>query len=211
MENEDKPVWSVIANIVPKRLYGPYGNEIKIGTKHFTPNTKVYVVDGYWGMGGESVTVIASPRKTTQYVVITIQTSVLHNFRTKLIYKPQVLRLLSQNGYNIANDNMTQERAKSIAVLLSRYRWEHVYLKRLTLHLKGQYNEDFIKQCKHSLFSDFYGIYLKHREQDISETDSATQTVRLLLREQAVDDAIVKALINDVHSSLGLNESKQNP
>lgn len=211
MENETKPVWSVIANIVPKRLYGPDGNEIKIGTKHFTPNTKVYVVDGYWGMGGESVTVIASPRKTTQYVVITIQASVLHNFRTKMIYKPQVLKLLSKDVYNIANDKMTEEHAKDIAISLSNYRWADTYYRRLKNHLEDKYSNDFIQQCKHCILYRFCEIYIKHREQGISETDSATQTVRLLLKEKAVDDVIVNTLINDVHSSLGLNESKQNP
>lgn len=203
----NQPIWCVIANVVPRRLYGPDGGEIKIGTKHFTPNTKVYVVDAFWGMGGDSVTIIASPRKTMQYVVISLPSSVLHNFRAKLIYKPQVLRLLSQDGYSIANDKTTQEQAKGIALSLSHHRWEDVYLKRLHLHLNGQYNEEFIQQCKHSIYHNFCKTYVALREDGMNEVESATQTIRLLLNE-TVDETVITALIDDVHTSLGINKPK---
>ena len=43
------PVWTVTANIVPTRKFGPGGTETRMGTKHFSPGTKVYIIDWYPG------------------------------------------------------------------------------------------------------------------------------------------------------------------
>ncbi|HEX3313290.1 MAG TPA: hypothetical protein VHR72_00300, partial [Gemmataceae bacterium] len=55
MDAADTPVWCVTANVVHERRFGPGGIVIHRGTKHFSPGTKVHVVDFYWGMAGERV------------------------------------------------------------------------------------------------------------------------------------------------------------
>ena len=53
--------------VVPRRKYcsgREYGenHEVKLGTKHFSPGTKVYCAPGHWGDGGENIVVIGKHR-----------------------------------------------------------------------------------------------------------------------------------------------------
>ncbi len=66
------PIWTVVANIVRERSYGPGGKELKIGTKHFHPNTKVYVIDWYAGTC-EKIIVIGQARKSRRFIKIVIK------------------------------------------------------------------------------------------------------------------------------------------
>jgi hypothetical protein len=68
------PVWCVEASIVEDRIYGPNGSWSRKGTKHFAPNARVYIIDAYWGMGGETVTVVGRHRSSHFYVKMDIPT-----------------------------------------------------------------------------------------------------------------------------------------
>lgn len=94
-ETAQDVVWCVVANVVPTRPYGQGGEDVRRGTKHFSPGTKVYIRHPFWGMGGESVEVVARHRGSKRFVVMTIRTSWLENFRAELAYSPKVLSLLT--------------------------------------------------------------------------------------------------------------------
>jgi hypothetical protein len=85
--------WCVVGNVVAERLHGSEG-EVRHGTKHFSPGTKVYLVDAYWGRGGETVTVLGLARRPKRWISVDVSARVLENWRAKVIYDPGVLRRL---------------------------------------------------------------------------------------------------------------------
>jgi len=89
----DQPRWCVVGNVVVERLHGSEG-QVRRGTKHFSPGTKVYLVDAYWGKGGEMVTVLGLARRPKRWITVDVSARVLENWRAKLIYDPAVLRRL---------------------------------------------------------------------------------------------------------------------
>ena len=88
--------WCAVANIVAVRKGGPEGTEIRNGTKHFAPNAKVYVVDYFWGMGGENVTVIGHHRKSRRLITIVIASKFLVRWRVAAIYNPAIARRIAK-------------------------------------------------------------------------------------------------------------------
>ncbi len=87
---EQKPVWCVVANVKETREHGE-SKEIKFGTKHFFPGTKVYCYPVLWGDGYEQIKVIGRHRGSHKYVTMIISSSWLENWRTKLVYSPEVI------------------------------------------------------------------------------------------------------------------------
>lgn len=84
--------WCLVANVVKTRRTGPGGVEIRSGTKHFAPGAKVYVIAAYWGMGGETVTVVGRHRKARRFITIATKSKYLTNWRAALVYSPAVLQ-----------------------------------------------------------------------------------------------------------------------
>ncbi len=95
---ECKPVWSVVANVVLERSHGPGGIEKRSGTKHFAPGAKVYVIAFYWGMGGDSLTVIGRHRKSKRFICIDMRAKDLANWRVEMVYSPYVIRQVHERG-----------------------------------------------------------------------------------------------------------------
>lgn len=89
----DQPRWGVVGNVVVERLHGADG-EVRRGTKQFSPGTKVYLVDAYWGKGGETVTVLGLARRPKRWISVDLSARVLESWRAKLIHDPAVLRRL---------------------------------------------------------------------------------------------------------------------
>lgn len=85
-------VWCLVANVVKMRRAGPGGVEVRSGTKHFAPGAKVYVIGAYWGMGGETVTVVGRHRKARRFITIATKSKYLTNWRAALVYSPAVLQ-----------------------------------------------------------------------------------------------------------------------
>src|SRR5713226_10277963 len=88
--------WCLIGNIVEERPYGEGGTEIKRGTKHFSPGTKVYCLPVKWGDGYEKITVIGRHRGSPQLVRLVIRADWITNWRAKVVYDPVVLRMIRQ-------------------------------------------------------------------------------------------------------------------
>lgn len=101
------PAWCLAANIIAERPYGPGGRETRAGTKHFAPGAKVYVLDFFWGMGGEDVTVIGHHRRSHQLVTMTIRSRWLVNWRVELVYRPAVIRALAEHPYTYWPEGQT--------------------------------------------------------------------------------------------------------
>jgi hypothetical protein len=89
-------VWCVIANLVKERPFGPGGEEIRHGTKHFKGGAKLYIIDAYWGMC-KSVTVIGHHRKGSRFIKLDIPASYVENLRVKPVYHPKVLQLIGEH------------------------------------------------------------------------------------------------------------------
>ncbi len=94
-EYKDKPIWTVVANIVNERTFGPNGSEIKIGTKHFKPGTKVYIIGWHPGTC-ESIIVVGMARKSRKFIRITIRANWVENLRVKLAYNPAVIEKIHE-------------------------------------------------------------------------------------------------------------------
>lgn len=109
----EEPRWGVVGNVVVERLHGVEG-EVRRGTKHFSPGTKVYLVDAHWGMGGETVTVLGLARRPKRWISVDVSARVLENWRAKPIHDPAVLRRL------VDARPMTEEEASDVASVLGR-------------------------------------------------------------------------------------------
>src|SRR5690349_1300579 len=91
-----RPVWCIAANVVQQRPYGPGGEQTRRGIRLFGPGAKVWVPDGYGGMGYETVVVIGRTRHSSRYAVVSVGTKFLNNFRVKLVYSPAVLARIAE-------------------------------------------------------------------------------------------------------------------
>ena len=87
---ETEAVWCVIANVRKEILFGPGGNETKIGTKKFRGEAKVYIIDWYPGMC-EDIIAIGQHRHSKSFIKCVIRAKAVENLRVKLAYVPKVV------------------------------------------------------------------------------------------------------------------------
>ncbi len=103
--------WCVIAKIREETPFGEGGRETKIGSKHFSPNAKVYIVDWYPGMC-TTVTVVGHHRKSNKLITIDIHVKYLTDLRSKVAYKPYVLEKIEERkmmGTEVMNEDQADE------------------------------------------------------------------------------------------------------
>jgi hypothetical protein len=93
---EARAVWCIVANVVEERPYGPGGAETRRGLKIFPAGAKLYVPDGFGGMGWETVEVVGRGRGSSRYVAARVQTSQLTNWRVKAVHSPGALRQIER-------------------------------------------------------------------------------------------------------------------
>lgn len=108
LEDQSKFIWCLVGNIVDEHPTG-IDKEIKRGTKHFSPNTKVYCFPPKWGDGYEKIKVIGRHRKTRKNVCIVIPAKLITNWRLQKVYRPYILNVMkTQYGWtNKDNDKET--------------------------------------------------------------------------------------------------------
>jgi hypothetical protein len=99
-EAEETPVWSMVANVIDERPFGPGGEERRQGLKIFAPGAKVYVVGGFAGMAYDVVTVVGRGRKASRFVTAHVRTEHLVNWRVELVYSPAVLRRIAEGDHH---------------------------------------------------------------------------------------------------------------
>ena len=96
--------WCLVGNVVQTHEYGE-NHETRIGTKHFSPGTKVYCMPGNWGDGYENIVVIAKHRKSFKYIEIIMPRKHIENFRMKKVFKPAVLRFMKKHDFRVWDDS----------------------------------------------------------------------------------------------------------
>jgi len=93
--------YCLVGNIVAAHHVGD-SPELKQGTKHFTPGTKVYCLPPQWGDGYEKTIVVGICRKSRRWITVVMPTEYITNWRGKSVFKPAVLRRLRDGfeGFN---------------------------------------------------------------------------------------------------------------
>ena len=97
-KHENESAWCPVGNIVEERRIDNDGGEIKYGTKHFSPGTKIYCLPAQWGDGYEQIKVIGRHRGSKQYVTMVIKSEWVINWRAKVVYSPEVLSRLQEES-----------------------------------------------------------------------------------------------------------------
>ncbi len=107
-EDQTKFIWCLVGNVIDLHLSGK-DQELMHGTKHFTPNTKVYCFPTRWGDGYENIKVIGRHRKSHRFISIVMPSKLIRNWRLQKVYNPFILNLMqSQNGWtNSEKDRQT--------------------------------------------------------------------------------------------------------
>lgn len=88
--------WTAVGNIVRERPYGPSGAEIRLGTKHFAPGAKVYIIDWYGGMC-QRIIVVGMHRKSKQLITLALDVRLVENLRAKVCYDPNAIAKFKQH------------------------------------------------------------------------------------------------------------------
>jgi hypothetical protein len=93
--DDQLPGWAfcVVGNVIDEHLFGR-DKHIVHGTKHFRPGAKLYILDGFWGMGGENLIVMGKPRNRKALIKIVFKRSLIENFRVKQVYDKRIIREL---------------------------------------------------------------------------------------------------------------------
>ncbi|MEH2237594.1 ankyrin repeat domain-containing protein [Nostoc sp.] len=81
--------WYLVANVISEQPFGE-NHEIRYGTKHFSPNTKVYCSAPTWGDGYEKIVVAGRHRGSSRLVKMVIHEKRLTNWRARYVYLPKL-------------------------------------------------------------------------------------------------------------------------
>src|SRR6185312_15964363 len=87
--------WCLVGNIVERRPHGVGGVEEKSGAPHFAPGAKVYCLPPQWGDGYDKIMVVGRHRGSKLFVKMVIRSAWVTGWRAKVVYSPEVLRLLN--------------------------------------------------------------------------------------------------------------------
>jgi len=93
-QQQSDGIWCLVANVAPEQIYAAE-QEVRRGTKHFSPNTKVYCFPPAWGDGYEDIRVIGRHRGSARLVTLIIPSRRLINWRVKYVCHPYVVRHIS--------------------------------------------------------------------------------------------------------------------
>ncbi len=100
--------WCLVGNIVDEHPFGQEG-EIRRGTRHFRPGTKVYCLPPQWGDGYESVITIGKSRGSRKWITVVTPHSRITNWRPKVIYNPTITKRLRQGYQGFKRQWISQE------------------------------------------------------------------------------------------------------
>lgn len=81
--------WCLVANVISEQPFGE-NHEIQYGTKHFSPNTKVYCSAPTWGDGYERIVVAGRHRGSSRLITMVIHEKRLTNWRARYVYLPKL-------------------------------------------------------------------------------------------------------------------------
>lgn len=97
--------WCLIAKIREKTPFGEESQETKVGSKHFRPGAKVFIVNWYQGILSV-VTVVGHHRKSNRLITIDMPIKYLTDLKSKVVYKPYVLERIA---WGIQTEDQAEE------------------------------------------------------------------------------------------------------
>lgn len=98
IEEDEDFIWCIIANVVDLHYLGEE-KQIRKGTKHFRPESKVYCIPGFGGLGHERIKVLGKPRNQNRLINVVIQFSLLKNYRLAKTYSPNIIEKLTSSPF----------------------------------------------------------------------------------------------------------------
>jgi hypothetical protein len=104
-EQQSDGVWCLVANVAPEQVYGQE-HTVRPGTKHFSPNTKVYCFPPAWGDGYENIRVIGRHRGSSRLVTLILPSRRLTNWRVKFVRHPHVVRQMHPGWTKVQAEKM---------------------------------------------------------------------------------------------------------
>jgi hypothetical protein len=87
------PIWTLVANVVETRRYGPGGQEVRRGVRIFSGGAKVYLAGMFHCV--HALPVVGLSRHPHRLVNAAVDARFLTNWRVRLVYSPAVMRALS--------------------------------------------------------------------------------------------------------------------
>lgn len=119
-------VWCLVGNIIGEHPVGE-NKEIKRGTKHFSPGTKVYCFPPQWGDGYEKIYVIGRPRQSSRFIKVIISSNLVTNWRIQQVFKPPIKKeMIENNGWDETDESKERVLALLNSILKNRGGHERV-------------------------------------------------------------------------------------
>ena len=128
---EVSPRWAVVANMTTELRKGKMPDQNYTGTPVFTPRTKLYMGEGYWG-ASDTIHVVGLGRGSRKFVNCIVGFKLLTDVRPQLVYSPGRLATLTRLNATLMDD------AESAQALAERVRWQAMYEFRKVF---GSYSE----------------------------------------------------------------------
>jgi hypothetical protein len=118
-------VWCLVGNIIGEHPVGER-KEMKRGTKHFSPGTKVYCFPPHWGDGYEKIYVIGRPRKSSRFIKVIIKSNLVTNWRIQKVFSHHIKRdMIKNNGWDETEESKQRIETLLTSILDNRSRKEH--------------------------------------------------------------------------------------
>jgi hypothetical protein len=111
--------WCLVGNVVDEHAFGE-SKELRRGSKHFRPGTKVYCLPPQWGDGYEKVVAVGIARRPRRWITVVMPAALITNWRAKVVYKGEVMRRLREGFEGRNRQWKSREEVESWAELLRR-------------------------------------------------------------------------------------------
>src|ERR1044072_2523379 len=85
-----RSIWCLVANVT-RTPHTEGTEELRRGTKHFSPGAKVYLYPARWGDGDERAVAIGRHRGSPKLLEVVVATRRLEGFRAKEVSHPHVV------------------------------------------------------------------------------------------------------------------------
>jgi phage-related protein len=114
---DETGLYCLVGNIVAVHEFGEK-HEIRKGTKHFTPGTKVYCLPAQWGDGYENIIAVGICRKSRRWITVVMPTRHITNWRAKPVFSATVLKRLRDGFENFNAQWKSRKHVEKCAVAL---------------------------------------------------------------------------------------------
>ncbi len=101
--------WAVVANISDHLRGGTEPDKYYQGTRSFSPGTRVYLGEAYWGMGGQNIHVVGLRRVSRQFINCAVHIGTIEALRVTSLYSPKLLRMLHKLRGQVFEDEAGAE------------------------------------------------------------------------------------------------------